>query len=122
MRRQRDDPEVLRQIGTDLQMFDYYAFGELDLPWGEDKKPTFKIGNQTINWGESTALVINSVNQANPVNANNLFRVGFDLSELFVPTGMAFFSFEPFESATVEAFVGYDWEPVEIPAPGSFFK
>jgi hypothetical protein len=122
VRRQRQDGETLRQIGTDLQMFDYYFYGQVGIPFTEEKQLTFKIGNQTVNWGESTALVINSVNQVNPVNVNNLFRVGFDLSELFVPTGMAFFSFEPFESATVEAFVGYDWEPVEIPAPGSFFS
>jgi len=120
--RKRQDGETLRQIGTDLQMFDYYVYGHVHIPFTEEKELTFKIGNQTINWGESTALVINSVNQANPVNANNLYRVGFDLSELFVPTGMAFFSFEPFESATVEMFYGYDWKPVEIPAPGSFFS
>jgi hypothetical protein len=122
VRRERTDDETLRQIGTDLQMFDYYVYGQVAIPFTEDKNLTFKIGNQTINWGESTALVINSINQANPVNVNNLFRVGFDLSELFIPTGMAFFSFEPFESATVEAFYGYDWAPAEIPAPGSFFS
>jgi hypothetical protein len=122
VRTQRTDNEVLRQIGTDLQMFDYYVYGQFNLPFANELPITFKVGNQTLNWGESTALVINSVNQSNPVNANNLFRVGFDLSELFVPTGMAFFSFEPFESATVEAFYGYEWKPTEIPAPGSFFS
>jgi len=122
VRRQRQDGETLRQIGTDLQMFDYYFYGQVGIPFTEEKQLTFKIGNQTINWGESTALVINSINQANPVNVNNLFRVGFDLSELFTPTGMAFFSFEPFESATVEAFYGYEWKAAEIPAPGSFFS
>jgi hypothetical protein len=121
-RRKRTDGETLRQIGTDLQMFDYYMYGSFDLPFFEEMPVSFKVGNQTINWGESTALVINSVNQVNPVNANNLFRTGFDLSELFVPTGMAFFSIEPFESATIEAFYGYEWKPVEIPAPGSFFS
>lgn len=121
-RRKRTDDETLRQIGTDLQMFDYYFYGQLGLPFSEEKKLTFKLGNQTINWGESTALAINSVNQINPVNANNLARVGFDLSELFVPTGMLFLSLEPFESATIEAFYGYEWKPVEIPAPGSFYS
>lgn len=121
-RRKRTDGETLRQIGTDLQMFDYYVYGSFDLPFFEEMPVSFKVGNQTINWGESTALVINSVNQVNPVNANNLFRTGFDLSELFVPTGMAFFSIEPFESATIEAYYGYEWKPVEIPAPGSFFS
>ncbi|MGH8442865.1 MAG: DUF1302 domain-containing protein [Nevskiaceae bacterium] len=118
----RTDDEVLRQVGTDLQMFDYYFYGQLPLPWGEDKNLTFKVGNQTLNWGESTALVINSINQVNPVNANNLMRVGFDLAELFTPTGMVFLSLEPFEGATIEAFYGYEWQPVEIPAPGSFFS
>jgi hypothetical protein len=121
-RRKRTDGETLRQIGTDLQMMDYYVYGQVGLPFSEEGKLTFKIGNQTINWGESTALVINSLNQVNPVNANNLLRVGFDLSELFVPTGMVFASVEPFESATIEAFYGYEWKPLEIPAPGSFFS
>jgi len=120
--RKRTDGEVLRQVGTDLQMFDYYVYGSFDLPFFEEMPVSFKVGNQTLNWGESTALVINSLNQVNPVNTNNLFRAGSDLSELFVPTGMAFFAIEPFESATIEAFYGYDWEPVEIPAPGSFFS
>lgn len=118
-RRKRTDGEVLRQIGTDLQMLDYYFYGDLPL---FDRQLSFKLGNQTINWGESTVLLINSVNQVNPVNVNNLFRVGFDLSELFVPTGMLYLSTELFEAATIEAFYGYDWRPLEIPAPGSFFS
>jgi hypothetical protein len=120
--RKRTDGETLRQIGTDLQMFDFYIYGQTGVPFTQEQQMTFKIGRQTVNWGESTALVINSVNQVNPVNANNLTRVGFDLSELFVPTGMAFFSLEPMESMTVEAYYGYEWQPLEIPAPGSFFS
>ena len=122
MRVRRSDGEVLRQIGTDLQMMDYYIYGQTALPFFEDKTLTWKVGNQTLNWGESTALVINSVNQVNAVNANNLLRVGFDLSELYVPSGMVFGSVEPFENATIEAFYGYEWKPLEIPAPGSYFS
>jgi hypothetical protein len=118
----RSDGETLRQIGTDLQMFDYYFFGQVDLPFLGDRSLTWKLGSQNLNWGESTALVINSLNQVNAVNVNNLFRTGFDLSELFVPQGMLFMSMEPFESATIEAFYSYEWKPVEIPAPGSFFS
>lgn len=121
-RRPRTDGEVLRQIGTDLQLLDYYFYGSVPLPFSDDKQLAFKIGNQTINWGESTALLINSLNQVNPINANNFTRVGFDLGELFVPSGMVLLSTEPFESTTVEMFYGYDWKPVEIFAPGSFFS
>ncbi|MEK6806901.1 MAG: DUF1302 family protein [Pseudomonadota bacterium] len=122
VRNKRTDGEVLRQIGTDLQLFDMYVYGQLPIPFTEDKNFSFKLGRQTVNWGESTVLVINSVNQVNPVNANNLFRVGFDLSELFTPTNMLFASFEPFENTTVEAIYGLEWRPLEIPAPGSYFS
>ena len=119
VREKRRDGEVLRQIGTDLQFLEYNFFGYI--PLGDYRGLSFKIGRQTVNWGESTALVINSINQANPVNVNNLFRVGTSLEELFVPTGMVFASTDLFEGATIEAYYGYEWQPVEIPAPGSFF-
>src|SRR3546814_8778247 len=35
---------------------------------------------------------------------------------------MAFASVEPFENATIEAFYQYEWEPLEAPAPGSYFS
>ena len=120
VREQRTDPEVLRQIGTDLQLFDFYFFGKI--PLGEERELGFKIGRQTINWGESTVLLINSINQVNAVNANNLFRVGFDLSELFTPSNMITLSTELFANATIEAFYGLEWEPVEIPAPGGYYS
>lgn len=120
VRSKRTDGEVLRQIGTDLQFLEYNFFGYI--PLGDYRGLNFKIGRQTVNWGESTALVINSINQANPVNVNNLFRVGTSLEELFVPTGMVFASTDLWEGATLEGFYGYEWAPVEIPAPGSFFS
>lgn len=117
---QRTDGEALRQAGTDLQLLDLHLFGEFMLP-GET---TFiwKLGRQTVNWGESTLLAINSLNQANPVNANNLFRVGFAVEEVFTPVGMVFGSFEPFTNTTLEGFYQYEWTPVEIPTPGTFFS
>lgn len=122
VRRRRTDPETLRQIGTDLQLFDFYIFGTNFIPGTDEQSFTWKLGRQTLNWGESTALVINSINQVNPVNVNNLYRVGFDLSELYMPTGMLYLSTETSENSTVELFYGYEWGAVEIPAPGSFFS
>ena len=122
VREKRTDGEVLAQTGTNLQYLDSYFYGKLPLPWGEDKKLSFKIGRQTVNWGESTTLVINSINQANPVNANNFNRVGNQVEEDFVPVNMIDLSFEPLENTTVEAFYQLEWKPVEIAAPGSYFS
>ncbi|SFF49122.1 Protein of unknown function [Fontimonas thermophila] len=119
VRKKRSDGEVLRQAGTDLQLLDANIYGRV--PFFGERELSFKIGRQTVNWGESTLLVINSVNQANPVNANNLLRIGFQVEEVFTPVSMVFLSTEPFYGATIEAFYQYEWEPVESPTPGTYF-
>ncbi len=117
----RTDSTLRRQLVADIQLLEFNFYGKAALPLTE-KELTFKIGRQTVNWGESTLLVINSINQAQPVNTNNLYRVGFQLEEVFTPINMVFASFDPFEGSTFEAFYQLEWQPVEIPAPGSFFS
>ncbi|MBV8063019.1 MAG: DUF1302 family protein, partial [Nevskia sp.] len=122
VREKRTDGEELRQIGTNLETLDSYFYGKLPIPFTDDKKLSFKIGRQTVNWGESTTIVINSINQANPVNANNFNRVGNQVEEDFVPINMLDLSFEPLENTTLETFYQLEWKPVEIPTPGSYFS
>ncbi len=118
----RGDRSTRQQIGHDLQPLDSYIYGKLPIPFTDDKQLTFKLGRQTVNWGESTLLVVNSLNQAQPVNANNFQRVGFTVEEVFTPINQAFVSFEPFENATFETFYQLEWKNVEATAPGSFFS
>jgi len=119
VRSKRRDGEVLRQVGSDLQWLDANISGRLPI-WG-DKEVAFKLGRQTVNWGESTLLVIGSVNQAQPVDANNLYRVGYQVEEVFTPIASLFASMDVFENATVEAYYQFEWKPVVAPAPGSYF-
>ena len=120
VRNKRRDKETLRQIGADIRLLDAYAYGFF--PVGEDRELQLKVGRQTVNWGESTVLAINSLNQVNPPNVNNLFRTGADLSEVFMPVGMIFGTINLNDSTNLEMFYQYEWEPVEIPAPGSFLS
>lgn len=120
VRNDRSNGEVLRQIGTDFQLLDLNFFGKFNVT--EDTPVTFKIGRQTVSWGESTTLVINSINQANPVNANNLYRIGKSTEEVFTPINMAFLSIEPIAGLSVEGFYQLEWKPVETVAPGSYFS
>ncbi|WP_051747988.1 DUF1302 domain-containing protein [Nevskia soli] len=121
-RTKRTDPAVLKQVGTNLQYLDSYIYGKIPIPFTDDKKLTFKLGRQVINWGESTTLVFNSINQANPINGNNFYRVGNQLEEDFIPLNQVFLSFEPFSNATLEGFYQLEWQPLEAPAPGSYFS
>jgi len=109
-----------REIGNGLQWLDAYVVGALPL-WG-DKALTIKLGRQTVSWGESTTLVINSLNQANPVNVNNFYRVGHQTDEIFTPIGMVDLSFEPADGYNIEAFYQLEWKSVESVAPGSYFS
>ena len=117
---QRNDGETLREIGTDLQFLDAYFYGKLPLPF--EQQLTFKIGRQLVNWGESTLLAFGAINQANPINANNFYRVGGQVEEFFTPINMVFLSIEPFEGATLESYYQLEWKPLETPAPGSFLS
>jgi hypothetical protein len=118
----RTDGEILSQAGTNLQYLDSYIYGKLPIPFTDDKQLTFKLGRQTVNWGESTLLVINSLNQANPINANNFTRIGSQVEEVFTPINMAFASFEPFENATLDGFYQLEWKNVESQTPGTYFS
>ena len=118
--RSKRDSETLRQIGQGFQLLDAVAYGKVALT--ENQELTVKFGRQTINWGESTLLVINSINQAQPVNANNFLRTGFQVEEVFSPQTSLYLSGQPLEGLTFETFYQFEWSPVEIPAKGSYFS
>ena len=116
----RTNGEILAQAGTNLQYLDANFFGKLPL-WG-DKELTFKLGRQLVNWGESTTLQINSVNSANPINANNFYRIGGQVEEDFVLLNAIDLSFSPIDNMTAEGYYQLEWEPTEAPTPGTFFS
>ncbi|MDB5985464.1 MAG: hypothetical protein JWR16_517 [Nevskia sp.] len=122
VRSKRTDGEELRQAGTNLQYLDSYFYGKLPIPFTDDKDLTFKIGRQSVSWGESTTLVFNSINTANPINANNFYRVGNQTEEDFTPVNMIDLSFSPIENVTLEGFYQLEWQPTEAQTPGTYFS
>jgi hypothetical protein len=121
VRNERTDDKALRQAGLRYDLLDANFYGSFF--YTDDRELLFRIGRQTVNWGESTVAVINSVNQAQPVNANSLYRLGFGLlEELFLPVGMARISAEIFDGVSVEGYYQWEWEPIEIPTPGTFMS
>ena len=117
----RDEDEA-QEIGLRYDLLDANFYGLVPYLEGE-RELIFRIGRQTVNWGQSTVAVINSVNQAQPVNANSLYRLGFGLlEELFVPVGMLRMSTEIAGGVSVEGYYQYEWQPIEIPTPGSFMS
>ncbi|MDR3418104.1 MAG: DUF1302 family protein [Nevskia sp.] len=120
VRNKRTDGETLKEIGAGVQYLDTYIFGHVPL-W-DDRQLSFKLGRQVVNWGESTLLVVNSINSANPLNVNNFYRVGVQTEEVFTPVNMLDLGFSPFKNFTAEGFYQLEWQPDQAPPPGSYFS
>lgn len=70
--------------------------------------------------GEST-LIPHGISVINAVDLNILNAPGAELKEAFRPQGMVWASLGVSESLSLEAFYQYDWKPIWVPPPGSFF-
>lgn len=107
-------------LGSKFDILDAYV--STYLPFFGDRELSVKLGDQVINWGESTFLLLNSINSINPPSAARLRIPGFDVSELFVPAGMISVATDITPTIGFEAFYQYEWEPA-VPDPrGSFFS
>lgn len=111
--------EPRRLNGLRFEMLDYFVSKNFDL--GE-RAFSIKVGNQVLNWGESSFLLANSLNSINPPDQAALRMPGFDLKELAQPTGMVLLSGDIVDGVSFQTFYQYQWVPV-IPDPvGSYFS
>ena len=107
------------RIGMDVRLLDYFISRNFNI---FDRQVSVKLGDQVLNWGESSFLLANSLNSINPPNQALLRIPGFDLKELSQPVGMLLLEGDVIDNLGFQAFYQYDWKAV-IPDPvGSFFS
>jgi len=114
------DSEASKVQCKDVRLLDAFVYGDFDFNDGANPL-TIRVGNQVVSWGEST-LIPHGIGVINPVDLNILNAPGAELKEAFRPQGMVWASFGVTDELSVEAFYQYDWEPVWIPTPGSYFS
>lgn len=107
------------QLGTNFQFLDYFVSRNFEL---FDRDFSIKVGNHVINWGESSFLLLNSLNSINPPDQSRLRIPGFDIKELSRPLGMVSLNGQVTETVGFEAFYQYDWKPILVDPVGSFFS
>jgi hypothetical protein len=110
---------TVEDLGTNSELYDAYIFGKntignYDVSW--------RLGQQLINWGESTFLVLNSINSINPPSESRLFTPGFDLKEIFTPIPAAYFNTQLTDSLSMEGFYQFGWRGIEAAGAGGFFS
>ncbi|HVT36582.1 MAG TPA: DUF1302 family protein, partial [Nevskiaceae bacterium] len=108
-----------RDLGTRAQVLDYFVSRVFDVG---DHQLSVKVGDQVLNWGESSFLIANSLNSLSPPNQALLRLPGFDIKELFQPVGMVYASGTITQGVSLEGFYQYQWKPVVADPVGSFFS
>lgn len=114
------DSEASEVQCKDVRLLDAFIYGDFDFNDGANPL-SVRIGNQVVSWGEST-LIPHGIGVINPVDLNILNAPGAELKEAFRPQGMIWASLGISESLSLEAFYQYDWQPVWVPTPGSYFS
>ena len=107
------------RLGMDVRLLDYFVSRTFEFA---DRQINIKVGNQVLNWGESSFLLANSLNSINPPDQARLRVPGFDIKELSQPQGMLVINAELFSGINLETFYQYEWQPVIADPVGSFFS
>ncbi|MEK6807015.1 MAG: DUF1302 family protein [Pseudomonadota bacterium] len=111
--------KLSREFAFGANLLDAYI--QYSFEWGGERRAAISIGQQSVRWGESTLVALNSLSEINPPNAA-LFRMpGVDIGEIFQPVPVILLSTDLFEGLTTEIVYQFGWKPV-VPDPrGSFF-
>jgi len=106
--------DALDWAGSRVELLDAYAWWQF--PFGE-----IRVGQQVLNWGEST-FIQGGLSGINPVDVSALRVPGAELREAFRPLGMVWASVNASQNVAFEGFYEYDWEPIVVDPPGTYFS
>lgn len=106
------------EVGYNFFLYDLNLSYDFEIA---EKFVTLRVGRQGVNWGESTFLVLGSINSVNPPNAYRLRIPGGDLKEIFKPVNMVFASIGLTDNMSLEAFYQLKWDRIDPDPVGSFF-
>jgi hypothetical protein len=107
-----------RVNGWDIRLQDAYLYGDFELA---DELLTVKLGNQVLNWGEST-FIPNGINGINPVDVTRLRVAGAELREALEAVPTLDVDLTLGRSLSLEAFYQFLQRETKIEANGTFFS
>jgi hypothetical protein len=111
------DRAAVRDIGTDFRLLDAYFFSSPEL-FGHPVD--VRIGNQALNWGESTFIQF-GINSITPLDVTALRTPGAELRTAFLPIPVIDLKTSVAPDTTIEAFWQPYWTRTRIEPVGSFF-
>ena len=116
--RTRRPAAIERDFAKGFNLYDAYL--QYNFSFGE-RNGLVSIGQQTVRWGESNLLAINSLSEINPPNAAALHMPGSEISEVFQPVPLVLLSTDLIENVSAELIYQLGWKPVQADPRGSFY-
>ena len=107
-----------RRAGMDIKLLDAYVTGDFKL---FDRPLTVRLGNQVVNWGEST-FIQNGINVINPIDVTLLRVAGAELREALIAVPLITISTNITQNLSLEGFYQFYWDNTEIEPLGTFFS
>ena len=107
------------RLGQDIELLDAFVYGAFNSFGG--RKLNVRLGNQVVNWGEST-FIPNGINVINGVDVARLRNPGADLKEALRPTPMIWASQGLTGQISVEGFYSFRWRETRLDPRGSYFS
>lgn len=111
-------PQAQDRLHQEFTLLDAYLRGTLRFG---DVPLNIRLGNQVVNWGEST-FIGNSVNVINPIDVAKIRAPGAEVKEALIPSPMVWFSIGATEALTAEAVWIAHFDKTLIDPRGSFFS
>ncbi|MDX1497285.1 MAG: DUF1302 family protein, partial [Salinisphaeraceae bacterium] len=111
--------QIEENVGQNFDILDAYISYGFEIG---DRYVGLRIGDQVINWGESAFLVPGSLNSINPPDVSRLRIPGFDIKELFIPSGIVSLNTNLTTNLGLEAVWLYEWVPVRPDQAGTYFS
>jgi len=99
---------------SSYELLDHYAYGNWNLGV---TRLTARLGQQTINWGES--LLYTGINAFNPINFSALGRPGVRQDDALVPVNRGYLNLITRNGVSIEGFYALGWEESRLPPCGT---
>jgi len=116
--RGRYSPSAQDAAAWEAKFREYYIGGNFTL---FDNNLQVKLGNQILNWGEAL-FTLNGISVVNPLEVGKILTPGTELKDALIPVPLIKLSYEFADGPSIEAFYQFDFEPISLPACGSFLS
>ncbi|MDX9786130.1 MAG: DUF1302 family protein [Desulfobacterales bacterium] len=112
-----DDTREIHGRGVNLR--DLYVSGDFRFA---DRNLMVRVGKQVVTWGEALATFGSIGNAMSYADATQVNVPGFELKDVYLPSGQAMMQMDVIEDFSVAAYYQWEYKKNVLDAAGSFFS